>query len=134
MGRVPDLKRITKEDFPQEYHGLIDRLGFVLNSHMEQVRNLFNKSIDFTNLDQEIVVLSFLTDNNGQPVSTQTFKSSLNRNINGLIPISVKPQNTQVVVTTFPMINFTQNSNIINLSYIGGLAPETNYTLTLLVI
>ena len=46
MGKVPDLKRIAKEDFPSEYQTLIEKLAFPLNSHMEQVRNLFSKGIE----------------------------------------------------------------------------------------
>lgn len=105
-----------------------------MNSFHEQVRSALNKSINFDNLDQQVVTLSFITDDQGQPLATQQFTSNLQGNVKGIIPISVKLQNNQGFVNQMPVINFTQNENLISVPFIGGLAPETRYTLTLLLI
>lgn len=135
MGKIPDLKRITKEDFPEQYRDLIEKLAFPLNSHMEQVRNLFNKNITFDNLAQDITTLSVQTGANGQPINKIEFKSTLNDRVKGLIPISANiTSNNTSFVTQMPFISFTQDVNIVRITNIAGLSPETTYELTLLVI
>ena len=88
MGRVPDFKRIAKEDFPQEDHALIEKLAFPLNSHMEQVRNALNKSINFDNLAQELIPLRVQTGGNSKPLNTLTFKSNLLNKVQGILVVS----------------------------------------------
>lgn len=135
MGRIPDLKRIVKEDFPSEYQDLIDRIAFPLNSHMEQVRNLFNGNIDFENLSQELITLKVQTDSTSKPLSQLSFKSSLSNKLKGIIVISA---NITSSVLSYPQqapfISFSQNLNIITINNISGLAPETTYELLLLTI
>ena len=43
--KVSGIRRLQKEDFPQEYHELIDKLGEALNSFNDQVYYAFNKGI-----------------------------------------------------------------------------------------
>lgn len=128
MGKAPDLKRIVKEDFPSEYQVLIEKLAFPLNSHMEQVRNLFAKGIDFDNLTRELITLTFQTNSSGQPINTLTFKSNLKNRVRGINVISANiTSSTLTYVTQAPFISFTQNSNIITVLNISGLQPETTY-------
>lgn len=134
MARVPDLKRLTVEDFPKEDQGLVSKIAFVVNSFHEQVRSALNKSINFDNLDQQVVTLSFLTNDQGQPLSTQQFRSELQTNVRGILPISINVNNNQGLASTMPVINFTQNENLVSIPFIGGLQPETRYSLTLLLI
>lgn len=135
MGKTPDLKRIAKEDFPPEDHPLIEKLAFPLNSHMEQVRNLFNKGIDFENLAQELVTLPVQTNDKSKPISTLTFKSNLRNKVKGIIVISANiTSSTLSYVTQYPFISFSQNESIITINNISGLSPETKYELLLLTI
>lgn len=134
MSKVPDLKRISTEDFPAENQALVSRLAFPINSFMEQVRALFNKSIDFDNLNQELVNLSFTTNSDGQPLTTLQFRTTVTGRIRGVLPISLKLQNNSGFVTSAPFVNFIQNERIITIPYIVGLNPGTRYEITLLVI
>lgn len=135
MGKAPDLKRLAKEDFPSQYHDLIEKLAFPLNSHMEQVRNLFNGNIDYQNLTQELITLSLQTNSTGQPINKQTFKSNLKNKVRGIIVISA---NITSSVLSYPQqapfISFSQDSNLVTINNISGLAPETKYDLLLLTI
>ena len=132
MGKVPDLKRISKEDFPAQYQDLIDKLAFPINSHMEQVRNLFNKGIDVDNLTRELITLKIQTDSTSRPINKLSFKSSLRNKVRGINVISgnITSSNTSYLQQA-PFISFSQNINIIYVNNISGLAPETTYELLL---
>jgi len=135
MGKPPDLKRISKEDFPAEDHPLIEKLAFPLNSHMEQVRNLFNKGIDFQNLNQELITLTVQTGSNSNPLNPLSFKTSLRNKVRGIIVVSanITSSNTSYPNQT-PFISFSQENNIVSINNISGLSPETKYELLLLTI
>lgn len=135
MARVPDFKRLAKEDFPEEYRNLIDKLAFPINSHFEQVRSALNKNINFQNLDQEIKTLSFTTGSSGQPASKQVFKSSISGRVQGIIIIRavITSSNTSFVQTA-PVISWNQNEDLVTITNIGGLLPETGYQLTIMTL
>lgn len=134
MAKIPDIKRIAKEDFEPEYQGLIDRLAFPINSFMEQVRNAFNGNIDFTNLAQEVQTISFITNENGQPMNKISFKTKLTNAVQGINIINVKFTNNANPIESLPFINFSQNDKTINISYIGGLKINSKYQITLQLI
>jgi hypothetical protein len=133
VAKIPSIKRITVEDFPADQQSLVSKLAFPINSFFEEVRAAFNKSIDFNNLAQELIVLSFTTNDQSQPITQLRFKTSLSR-INGIVPISLKILDNSQVVTQYPFVNFSQNSNIVTIPYISGLNATTRYEITLLVI
>ena len=132
VGKAPDLKRIAKEDFESQYHSLIEKLAFPLNSHMEQVRNLFSKGIDFDNLTRELITLKVQTDLESKPLTKLSFKSTLKNKVRGINVISanITSSNTSYVQQA-PFISFSQNNNIISINNISGLSPETTYELLL---
>lgn len=135
MGRVPDFKRLAKEDFPQKYHDLIGQLALPINSHIEQVRNILNKNIDFTNLAQEIFTLTFTTNDLGQPISELKFKSKLTNNVRGLLPVSLNiTSNNTAFPAVYPMISFQQVEDIVYIRNIAGLSNNTGYSLTFITI
>jgi hypothetical protein len=135
MGRVPDFKRIAKEDFPQKYHDLIGQLALPINSHIEQVRNILNKNIDFTNLAQDIVTLTFTTNDSGQPISEVKFKSTLKNNVRGILPVSLTiTSNNTLFPAVYPMISFQQVGDIVYIKNIAGLSNNTGYSMTFITI
>lgn len=129
MGKAPDLKRIVKEDFPAEFHQLIEKLAFPLNSHMEQVRSILGE------VTQELITLKVQTNANSVPINRLNFKSSLRNKVRGVIVVSANITSSN---TSFPQhapfISFSQNLNIVSINNISGLAPETTYDLLLLTI
>jgi len=135
MGKVPDIKRISIEDFPQEYKPLVEKLAFPLNSFMEQIRNLFDKNIDFSNLNQELITLKVQTNENSKPLSNLTFKSALRNKVRGIVVLSANiTSSNNTFPSQAPFISFSQNLSTVTISNISGLAPETTYELLLLTI
>ena len=135
MGRVPDLKRLTAEDFPSEQQPLVSKIGFIINSFHEQVRSVLNRNIDFENLSQELQTLSFTTDSTSQPLSQLSFRSNIANRVQGILPIRViiTSSNTQSAVN-LPVITWSQDVNIVTITNISGLAAETTYQITLLTL
>lgn len=130
--KAPDLKRITKEDFPSEYQDLIDKLAFPLNSFMEQVKNILSGNVDFDNLSREIITVRIQTDNTSKPINTVTFKSKLRTRVRGLNVISLSViSSSNSYPSQAPFISFSQNGAIVTLNNVAGLAPETTYDLLL---
>ena len=135
MARIPDFKRITVEDFAKEDQPLVRKLAFVINSFHEQVRSALTKNIDFTNLSQELKTLEFTTGDNGQPLNTVNFNSNLNNRIQGIIVVrNIITSNNTSFAEIKPEISWSQNNTIVTINYIGGLLPNTSYSLTILTI
>jgi len=135
MGRLPDHKRITVEEFPPKDQNLVRKLAYPINSFIEQTRNLFNKNIDFLNLNQEIVTLSVSVDANGLPIVDTKFKSNLRKKVQGVICIRAFNINTPTTfVVATPFISFTQDGNIVLVASVTGLQANTQYNLILLTI
>lgn len=135
MARIPDFKRIAKEDFSAEDRPLIEKLAFPINSHIEQVRSALSKNIDFDNLAQELKTIDFTTGANGQPINPVSFRSELSNRIQGIMPVRVviTSSNTSFA-TQIPLLSWSQEGNIVSILSIGGLDPETGYSITLLTL
>lgn len=135
MSRIPDFKRIVKEDFPAEYRNLIERLAFPINSQFEQIRNAFNGNINFQNLAQELRTVEFTTNASGQPINSISFRSNLNDRVQGILVVRTEIiSNNTAFPENLPVINWSQNGNIVNITNIGGLEPSLEYRLTLLTL
>ena len=135
MARIPDLKRITVEDFSKEDQPLVKKLAFIINSFHEQVRSALSGNLDFTNISQEIKNIEFTTGDNAQPLNTVNFTSGLAQRVQGIILVrAVITSNNLAFPTQAPIISWSQNNQIINLNYIGGLEPNVGYKLTLLTL
>lgn len=135
MARVPDFKRITKEDFDKESQRLIERLAYPLNSFMEQVINALNRNIDFQNLNQEIIEITVTVDSSGKPLIPLQYKSNLRSRVQGMICIraeNLTTTNTPPVNT--PFATFIQTTNIVTVSNIKGLTANESYKLNFLTI
>ena len=135
MAKIPDLKRIAKEDFSSEDQELVGKLGFIINSFHEQVRNALNKNLTIDNLSQEVKTLEFTTGENGQPLNKLTFKSGLTTNLQGIIVLRlvITSSNTSYP-SQMPIISWAQNDSLVTITNIGGLIAETKYKLTILTL
>lgn len=133
MGRVPDLKRLTVEDFKSEDRPLVSKLAFIINSFHEQVRSTLNRNIDSANLAREIRTLDFVTNESGQPLNTLTFRSELGTvKVSGInvIRLVITSENLRYP-TTLPLISFSQNDDLITINNITGLESGLGYTIVL---
>jgi|CXWL01.1.fsa_nt_gi hypothetical protein len=136
MARVPDYKRIRKEDFDADMQPTIEKLGYIINAFSEQVINLLNKNVDFQNLNQEVVNVDIMKDGSGALINPPSIKTSLNSKVQGIL--CIKADNMTSVgtyPTSQPFVSYNLiNNNLISILNVSGLQNSSTYRLKLLLI
>lgn len=135
MARSISIKKINKEDFDKQYQPLIDKIAFPLNSFMEQVKSAFDKNINFSNLNQEIITLTITVDADGIPIIPTQWKSTLRTKVLGSVCIKATNQDSPASFPiSQPFINFVQNGALVFINQISGLQADNKYQLIVLSI
>lgn len=123
------LRRIIKEDFPQNYFDLLDKLLFPINQAIESLNNgLTNNLTVGENLSaQETIVKVTAPVNADNPVS---FKSTLKGPCRGIICINADLTNPESSLpTSQPFFTFQNNGTQIKVTNITGLVDGSSYNL-----
>lgn len=140
MARVPNIKRLKKEDFDSKYGDLVDKLSYSLNSFMDDTINILNGNLEVSNLTQEIktitVQMSSDADKLNKPTGQLEIVTNLkNRNVRGIICIAASRQKEAGYPDSQPFLSFSQKSqSSIIVNTITGLQAGSTYQLTLLLI
>lgn len=137
MAKIQAPKRIRAEDFASDERSLIGKLGFIVNSFMDDVYNALNNNLDFNNLNRQIVTIG-VRMGAGSPVpllNSPQIKHTLRGKPVGIN--CIKAQNINSPSTypeNAPYISFTFNENIITVLNVSGLQANSEYSLTLEII
>ena len=107
MGTIDNTRRIIREDYDAEYHDLIDRLGFVLNTFMEQTVQQVNGNLDETNLKADIVTVKMTVNASGVPVGNNLIRSEVLRPDGTTVIKATNKADGTVFPTSRPHISFT---------------------------
>jgi hypothetical protein len=135
MGSIPDFKRIRTEDFSDEMREAIDKIAFSMNPFADQIIDILNKGIDFTNLNQEIIRLSKVSvSSSGIPTKTVKFSSNLSTTVQGIMCVSVSNVTDGAYPTGAPFISWTQKSRLVKIENITGLEANKEYNINLLTL
>ena len=138
MGQVHQLKRLIVEDFPQEYSNLVSKLAYTLNPALEEIAQVLNGQIDFSNLVNNIKTFEVTVDGNGDPTSKTVISTNTNRRIQGLQVIYAENlTDTTKNPTSTPFITFELNSNdpsLIEVKNVTGLQADDEYRLRAIVV
>jgi len=136
MGRVPDIKRLRKEDFEEQYQPLIERVAYSLNTFMDQVIFVLNKNVDFLNLNQQLINYTISVDSSGQLVNPASIRIDLASKIAGIQCINaVNLNDPNTFPNSQPFVTYDiLNSRSISIRNISGLQNDSTYQLTLLII
>lgn len=136
MALPPNLKQIRREDYDQEFHGLIDRLGYSLNDFMSAVIGALTGGINFVNLNQELKDVIVKVDSSGNVINLPILKPNVTGRINGILCIKADNlTNLTGFPTGMPWISYTiSGNNNINVLNITNLQTDSEYRLKLLII
>ncbi|PCI45890.1 MAG: hypothetical protein COB41_00435 [Proteobacteria bacterium] len=136
MGRVPDIKRLRKEDFDSEYQPMMERVAYSVNTFMEQVISVLNKNVDFNNLNQQVVSYNISLDSSGTVINAPNIKTNLKSKPAGVLCISASNVNDpNIFPISQPFVNIgIINSTTVSVQNISGLQADSTYQLTLLII
>ena len=133
--QITDLKHLVIEDFATEDQGLINKLAFIFNPMIDQLQTVFNKNIDFDNLNQQVLNFDVTVDAKGNPTSSLQLSYNLNTKLEGLQVIRAVAYTNGIYVTSCPFISYTGNSNgNINVNNISGLPANQKFNLQVIVI
>lgn len=135
MARLTNLKRLLKEDFPEDDQEFVDKLAAALNPFLEQINQAFNKNINFDNLSRELITIDVENGTGGKLKTITQFKFSLTNRILGLNIIKVENlTNSSIYPTAAPWISWSPNGNIITVSQATGIQDNNKYRLTIELI
>ena len=132
--KLNNIKRIIEEDFSQDDRLLVRKLSFSLNPFLEQISTLFNKNIDFDNLNQEVINVSVELDALGIPKTQIDIKTSLKTKIKGCHCIRAINLTNNSYPTSAPFITFTPNGNLLRINHVAGLPANVKYELSVILI
>ena len=133
MSKITNLKRIVKEDFPAEDQELIEKLAFSINPLLEQLMLVFNKNIDFDNLNQQYSVIKIKVDGAGNPVIGTELKYQLKTRIKGVHCIRAENLTDNTPLTTAPFVSFIASGDLIKITHVTGLVAGKDYNLSIIV-
>jgi len=133
--KLNDIKRLTTDDFPRDQAQLISKLAFALNPFLEQIGTMFNKNIDFDNLNQEVINVTIELDASGVPKTLTDIKSNLRTKVRGLHCIrATNLENDGTFPSGAPFVSYTVLGDLIRILHVTGIPANKRYTLTLVSI
>lgn len=133
------FRRINVGDYPVENQPLVQKLSYSLNSALDSVYDALNKKLTFAdNLKGEMLTLEVRVDSTGTPASILNVSTSIDGEIQGLIPIKVEgvvPSGSNpVYAQAGVVVSFTQQSKQITITNITGLTSNQLYRIKILTV
>lgn len=136
MARVPDIKRIRKEDFDSEDQAVVEKIAYSVNTFMDQVIVALSKNLNFDNIDQQLVDYTISLGSAGELINPPNIRIDLRSRPSGVLCISaLNVNNPNTFPTGQPFVSYgVVNNRTISVRNISGLQPDSTYRLTLLII
>ncbi len=133
--QVSFLRRLVKEDFPQQYKDVVGKIGSILNPALEQLSLCLHNNITWTdNFAATVINVAITVDANGIPVNPTTFLSNLPSPIkHAFVTRAVNTSNSTVYVTAAPFIDFVDNNGTVTLEHVTGLPANNTFNLTIII-
>lgn len=132
--KLNNVRQIRAEDYQDEYKDLVNGLGSILNSFMQEVVELSEGRIDFENRPEVIKTFEITVNQSGVPVQLP-FKVATGKNrIQGSQIIrAINLSNNLGFPTAQPFLNFNPlGGDIIQVLNVSGLRPGDKYLLTVI--
>lgn len=132
--RIPNQKRLDKQNFDDQYGELIDTLAFTVNNDGEVVFNVLNRNVSLKdNVFCTVREVQVILDANGIPKNTASFQLDIT-NMRVLGCVVLKAVNAKISTTYpsgSPFLNYTQTTNIVTINHVTGLQADTPWNLTI---
>ena len=123
------LVRITKEDFPQKYNDLLDKLLFPINSALEQLSQATNNGLTVADniAGQETSLDVTAPVSSSNPIFFK--KTTLKGTCRGITCVEAVPQDNGAPVTGQPFFTFEDAGTNIKVTNITNLTNGSRYIL-----
>lgn len=140
MSKLPIIKRIQREDFP-DAPAWIDKLTYPINSFFESVYNSLNKNLTFgDNIASEIKEFTFTTLASyvGTAATWEAieFQRSIKASPKGVVLLQIYKfgSATYSPIEGDVYMDWSETNGTVTIGLVRGLAASTKYTLRVLVI
>jgi hypothetical protein len=134
--QVSFLRRLVKEDFPQQYKDVVGKIGSILNPALEQISLCLHNNITWTdNFAATVINIAVTVDANGIPTNPTTFLSKLpSQTLHCFVTRALSASNPGgSFVTSAPFVDFVDNNGTVTVSHVTGLPANTTFNLTMIV-
>lgn len=129
------LKRIITEDFAKDDQALVQKLSLILNPIVDQLVIIFDKRLDYVNLNRQLKVLTIKVGDTGTPITATQIKSELKTKAIGINCLRVvNTKAPQTYVPAAPFISFSEDTGIVTIENVKGLTANIEYSLTLEIL
>ena len=131
--KLPNFKRLIKSDYAQEFHSLIETIGFSVNNGVEVLYQALNKSLSLKdNIACTVKELTVEVKDDGTPKTQLTFTLDTSNRILGITVLNASNLTNPTVYPSFmPFISYTQSGKNVTINNIKGLQSGQKYTLTI---
>lgn len=131
--KINSVKRLNKEDFPDEDQELIEKLSYSVNPFFEQIYSAFTNGLTFKdNFYGQAVTLTTKVNAN-IPVNNE-IKYTLKTRPQTILVLNVVNNTDNTPLTGSPYAGFRLNGNNLTIEYITGLVDNKEYTLSLFIL
>ena len=128
-------RKIRTEDFESEDQAVAGKIGDMYNPNADEIYQVLNGRIDFDNLNRQKVDVLVQLDSAGALRALPSIKTTVAGRVSGLNLIrAVNIDNPGIFPTQAPWVSFTTNGNLLTISNVSGLQPNSQYRLTLELI
>lgn len=132
--RFQTLPRLVAEDFPKDQQSLINKLASIYNPMIDQFNIIFNKQIDFQNLNQQLITLTTTVDGSGAPNDLLQVVSTLKTQVKGIVSINAINVTDNTTLTGGISFLFTNTSDkLITITQITGLPADKKFNLVVIL-
>lgn len=135
MGKIQIPAKLRVEDFDSEDKELIEKIGGIYNSFIDDIYRLVDGGLDSYNINRQIGDVDVKIDSSGKVMGTPQIKITVNGRIRGINVINAVNQvNSGIYPLSAPYVSFSATSTTLTITNISGLQPNSQYRLTLEMI
>lgn len=130
--KLPSIRRILKNDFEEEQHSLVEKLGNAVNYNFDKIWNVLNGEVSLAdNTKTQIKDITLTVDSSGIPTETVSFQSKFSpaRPIGAMIIDVQNKTNPDTYPTSWPGVSYRESSGTVFINHISGLTSGNKYFL-----
>lgn len=136
MGKIEQPKKLRAEDFEEKDRSIISKLADVVNDLADSFYYSQIKSVDFDNLNRDLVQVNVNINGTGKVSNLPQVKFNLRSQPRGVNVVRAVNQNNPLIPpTNSPFVTWSLNSNgTMQILNVTGLPNNSQYVLTLEII
>lgn len=133
--KLPSFRRLFKNDFKEEFQGLVDQLSVSINAGIESVYEALNKKLTFKdNFSCTVKDVTLSVDSTGTPKTSITLPLDVSGRIDGVTVLyALNNSSSSRYVTSGVHVSWTQTQNGLSINNIAGLYTDDEYLIRIVI-